>query len=86
VASVSGVTMLPEVDLRHPPGQLRERLREAAHEVGFFYLTGHRVSPELTRQVLTTARRFLALPQPEKDAVAMIRSPHSGARPGWAAS
>jgi isopenicillin N synthase-like dioxygenase len=40
---VSTVTTLPEVDLRHPPGQLRERLRAAAHE---------------------------------KDAIAMVRSPH----------
>jgi hypothetical protein len=39
VAIVSTVTALPEVDLRHSPGQLRERLREAAHEVGFFYLS-----------------------------------------------
>ena len=73
---MSTVTALPEVDLRHSPGQLRERLREAAHEVGFFYLTGHGVSGELTRRVLAAARRFFALPQAEKDAVAMVRSPH----------
>jgi isopenicillin N synthase-like dioxygenase len=73
---VSTVTTLPEVDLRHPAGQLRERLREAAHEVGFFYLTGHGVSGELTDRVLAAARRLFALPQADKDAVAMVRSPH----------
>jgi len=73
---VSTVTTLPEVDLRHPAGQLRERLREAAHEVGFFYLIGHGVSAELTDRVLAAARRLFALPQAEKDAVAMVRSPH----------
>jgi len=73
---VSTVTSLPEVDLRHPAGQLRERLREAAHEVGFFYLVGHGVSAELTDRVLAAARRLFALPQAEKDAVAMVRSPH----------
>ncbi len=73
---MSTVTALPEVDLRHSPGQLRERLREAAHEVGFFYLTGHGVSGELTCRVLAAARRLLALPQAGKDAVAMVRSPH----------
>ena len=52
---MSTITALPEVDLRHSPGQLRERLREAAHEVGFFYLTGHGVSGELTRRVLAAA-------------------------------
>jgi isopenicillin N synthase-like dioxygenase len=73
---VSTVTKLPEVDLRHPSGQLRERLREAAHEVGFFYLTGHGVSPALARRVLAAARRLFALPPADKDAVAMVRSPH----------
>jgi isopenicillin N synthase-like dioxygenase len=73
---VSTVTALPEVDLRDPPGQLRERLREVAHEVGFFYLTGHDVPAALTRRVLAVARRLFALPQAEKDAVAMVRSPH----------
>jgi isopenicillin N synthase-like dioxygenase len=73
---VSTVTALPEVDLRHPAGQLRERLREVAHEVGFFYLIGHHVPAALTRRVLAAARRLFALSQAEKDAVAMVRSPH----------
>ncbi|HYX98611.1 MAG TPA: 2-oxoglutarate and iron-dependent oxygenase domain-containing protein [Mycobacterium sp.] len=73
---MSSVTTLPEVDFRHPSGQLRERLREAAHEVGFFYLTGHDVPEGLIDRVLAAARRLFALPQAEKDAVAMVRSPH----------
>lgn len=73
---MSNVTTLPEVDLRDSPGQLRERLSEAAHEVGFFYLTGHGVPDALIRRVLVAARRLFALPQADKDAVAMIRSPH----------
>jgi isopenicillin N synthase-like dioxygenase len=73
---VSSVTTLPVVDLRDSPGQLRERLREVAHEVGFFYLTGHQVPESLTRRVLAAARELFALPQADKDAVAMIRSPH----------
>lgn len=73
---MSSVTTLPEVDLRHGSGQLRERLREAAHEVGFFYLVGHQVPEALSRRVLAAARRLFALPQADKDAVAMVRSPH----------
>ena len=76
VSTVSSVTTLPEVDLRHRPGQLRERLREVAHEVGFFYLIGHGVPEALTRRVLAAAQRLFALPQAQKDAVAMVRSPH----------
>lgn len=73
---VSSVTTLPEVDLSADSGQLRDRLRGAAHEVGFFYLTGHGVPETLTRRVLDAAHRLFALPQADKDTVAMIRSPH----------
>ncbi|OBJ55089.1 isopenicillin N synthase family oxygenase [Mycobacterium sp. 1423905.2] len=76
MSSVRRVTTLPVVDLRHPPGELRESLRTAAHRVGFCYLVGHAVSPELIATVLDAARRLFALSQAEKDAVAMVRSPH----------
>ncbi len=70
------VTALPVVDLRHPVDQLRTQLREVAHEVGFFYVTGHQVPESLTRRMLAAARQLFALPQADKDAVAMVRSPH----------
>jgi isopenicillin N synthase-like dioxygenase len=69
-------TALPVVDLRADPAALRERLRSVAHEVGFFHLTGHGVSEQLTDRLLTEARRLFALPQADKDAVAMRNSPH----------
>lgn len=73
---VRAVTAVPVVDLRADPGRLRDGLREAGHRVGFFYLTGHGVPPELVTRVLGAARRLFALPQEDKDAVAMVRSPH----------
>jgi isopenicillin N synthase-like dioxygenase len=73
---VPSVTALPVVDLGAPPGQLRGSLREAAHEVGFFYLTGHEVPPSLTGRVLGAARGLFALPAADKDAISMVRSPH----------
>ncbi len=76
VPTVPSVTTLPEVDLRHPTPELRARLREVAHELGFFYLTGHHVPESLTARVLAAARQLFALPQPDKDAIAMVRSPH----------
>jgi isopenicillin N synthase-like dioxygenase len=76
MTSVGSVTAVPVVDLRADPGQLREGLREAAHEVGFFYLTGHDVPEELARRVVGVARRLFELPQADKDAIAMGRSPH----------
>jgi isopenicillin N synthase-like dioxygenase len=76
MTGVGSVTALPVVDLRADPAQLRCSLREAAHEVGFFYLAGHDVPEELTARLLEGARRLFALPQADKDAVAMVRSPH----------
>jgi isopenicillin N synthase-like dioxygenase len=76
MSSVGSVTALPVVDLRHSSGRLRESLREAAHEVGFFYLIGHGVPETLLRRVLDAARKLFELPQADKDAVAMVRSPH----------
>ncbi|UXA07529.1 isopenicillin N synthase family oxygenase [Mycobacterium sp. SMC-2] len=70
------ITTLPVVDLRSSAAQLSGVLREAAHEVGFFYLTGHGVPDELCRTVLQAARSLFALPEAEKDAIAMVRSPH----------
>lgn len=52
------------------------------HRVGFFYLTGHGVPADLVDRVLDAARRFFRLPQADKDAVAMVRSPISAATPG----
>ncbi len=74
--SVGDVTALPVVDLRAAPGQLRDSLREAAHGVGFFYLTGHEVPAALSGRVLEAARGLFALPPADKDAIAMVRSPH----------
>jgi isopenicillin N synthase-like dioxygenase len=76
VGTVPSVTALPVVDLRAPSGRLRDRLREAAHGVGFCYLTGHEVPPSLTGRVLEAARALFALPAADKDAIAMVRSPH----------
>jgi isopenicillin N synthase-like dioxygenase len=73
---VVSVTAVPVLDLTAEPGRLREGLREAAHEVGFCYLTGHGVPVVLVDKLLDAARRLFALPQADKDAIAMVHSPH----------
>lgn len=53
-----------------------ETLSQAARDVGFFYLINHGVDRELSDAVQQVSRQFFALPQADKDAVAMANSPH----------
>lgn len=69
--------MLPALDLRdaeHDPAAFRAALREAAHEFGFFYLTGHGVPAAQNTAVLALARRFFALPAAAKDEISQLKS------------
>ena len=57
-------------------GQHVMELRHAAHEVGFFYLSGHGAPLALADEILALSREFFALPLEEKLAVDMANSPH----------
>ena len=78
----AGIIELPKVDLSgfHASGRDRAEfladLRGILHDHGFFYLTGHGVSSSLTADVIRASKRFFALPQEEKLAIEMARSPH----------
>jgi isopenicillin N synthase-like dioxygenase len=73
---------LPVLDLSRFNAGPDERLaflrevREAARGPGFFYLIGHGIGEDLTRDVLALSRRFFALPEPDKLEIEMINSPH----------
>src|SRR5580698_299806 len=73
---------IPLLDLgRLDAGEARRsaflaELRAASRDVGFFYLTGHGVDPDLLRDLLGLSRRFFALPVADKLAVEMVNSPH----------
>ncbi|CUW10007.1 2OG-Fe(II) oxygenase superfamily protein [Serratia grimesii] len=73
---------LPLLDLSQLDGDARQRqafldrLRVAARDVGFFYLRGHGIDSALNTQLQQRARQFFALPEAEKLAVQMVRSPH----------
>ena len=53
-----------------------ERLREACHRPGFCYLVGHRVPASLDSAVFGSSREFFALPDAEKQGLAIANSPH----------
>lgn len=70
--------MLPVVDLSTADTDVdafRRSLREAAHESGFFYLTGHGVSGDQIAEVLALARGFFNLSEDEKGQISQLRSP-----------
>jgi isopenicillin N synthase-like dioxygenase len=51
-------------------------LRAAAHDVGFFYVTGHGVDVRLLSDVMDITAKFFALPEADKLAIEMVNSPH----------
>jgi len=53
-----------------------QTLRQGAREVGFFYVGHHGVPPELDAALLQQARSLFALPDADKQAIAMVHSPH----------
>jgi isopenicillin N synthase-like dioxygenase len=91
-------TALPVIDISRFRGPDRDAfladLRAAAHEVGFFYVSGHGVSPELRRRMLDTAREFFALPEAARFEIENVNSPqfrgytrtgteHTAGSPDW---
>lgn len=72
---------LPILDISRFHGDADERevfiqsLREILHDYGFFYLVGHGVSEETTRRVLDVSKAFFALPEEDKLAIEMVKTP-----------
>jgi isopenicillin N synthase-like dioxygenase len=75
-------TAIPLIDLRRFDAAEAQRaaflteLRAAAHDVGFFYVTGHGVDDRMLRDLMKSAKRFFSLPDPDKLAIEMVNSPH----------
>ncbi|MDQ1571872.1 MAG: hypothetical protein QOF79_2546 [Actinomycetota bacterium] len=74
------ITELPVLDFsRLDSGEaeaaaFRAQLRQVTHDVGFFYLVGHGVDPQLTDDLLALSRRFFDLPVEQKLAIENINS------------
>ena len=74
--------LLPWLDLSRLGGCATDHLdfladlREAAHDVGFFYLTGHGIIAKQHEEILAVAHKFFDLPEAAKLEVEMIHSPH----------
>ena len=53
-----------------------DELVETCHGTGFFYLTGHGIDIAQNDGVFSMARRFFALPEEDRRAIAIGKSPH----------
>jgi isopenicillin N synthase-like dioxygenase len=51
-------------------------LGDAARDVGFFYLVGHRIDEMLIDSIVVATRRFFTLPERDKLTIEMALSPH----------
>ncbi|GED96303.1 isopenicillin N synthase family dioxygenase [Gordonia crocea] len=75
------ISELPIVDLALLDGgdadraAFRDALLTATHEVGFFYLVGHGIDRSVRERLFATTRAFFALPDDDKFAVEMLKSP-----------
>ncbi|WP_240512790.1 2-oxoglutarate and iron-dependent oxygenase domain-containing protein [Streptomyces griseoruber] len=74
------LTALPVLDIsrfRTPDTDRAAFLAElrSAHEVGFFYVTGHGVPAALRDEALTAARAFFALPEKRRLEIENLNSP-----------
>ena len=73
---------LPVIDLSAADGgptaraRLHAELHSAAHDVGFFQLVGHGITPAETAALNSVVRAFFALPESERFAVSNLNSPH----------
>jgi len=73
---------VPTLDLRRAHAGAAERalflqdLRNAARDVGFFYLVGHGIEDDLVRKIIALTKRFFALSAEDKLAIEMVNSPH----------
>ncbi len=73
--------VLPVIDISRFRGPDSDRaaflaeLRSAAHETGFFYVTGHGVPKALRDEVLALARAFFALPEHQRLEIENVNSP-----------
>jgi len=52
-----------------------DELRRVVHEVGFFYVTGHGIDPELATRIHDVSRAFFALPEADRLEIENVNSP-----------
>jgi len=57
---------VPVIDLQQPEAEVEAAMWAAAHEVGFFTITGHGIAQELIDKAFASSKAFYAQPQQDK--------------------
>src|SRR5262245_9837631 len=72
-ASLSVIDMAPLFAPRDRAGRARvaQAIQDACRDSGFFYVTGHSISPELFERLAAASRKFFALSEQQKLEIAM---------------
>lgn len=76
MSSLAGTPHVPVIDLSitgHGPDRVAEQIDAAASEYGFFYATGHGVSPRVIDSILELSRAFFQLDDQVKNRMHMSR-------------
>ncbi len=60
----------------HAAKKFCDLLVKTCHETGFFYLTGHGIDNAQNDNVISMARQFFAIPETDRRAIAIGKSPH----------
>ena len=77
---IAGSSSLPVIDMAplfapRDGGRARvaQAIQDACRDSGFFYVTGHGISPELFARLDAASRKFFALPEEQKLEITMTR-------------
>ncbi len=65
---------ISEINTEEGFSQIAEQLFNIAKKVGFFYITGHRISTKLFDQAFAASRRFFNLPASKKATIAVNKN------------
>ena len=72
--AVPVIDISPLVASRGDRGVIARRLGEACRDVGFFYIAGHGVEPDLQARLEALSRRFFTLDGATKATIAMAKA------------
>ena len=82
IKKVNRLEQVPEIDFApflsgdaSGKAEVTEKIGTACEGIGFFYLTGHGIAPEITEGIFTASRQFFALSSEQRHDPSLLISP-----------